>query len=274
MRITFCGSGAGGSVNPRRGAASIHLAHGDARILVDTGPGFMERMVDSGLDADAVSDVVFSHLHFDHAMGVVELFTRLIVRRGAPVTVFGPRDTDTYIEAALGFARVNSTNDFILRWLDGVSVELTRPGDEREIGGIAVRSVEVPHAPNLECLARRFEAGGRSLVYTGDTTYAPDTLVPLADGTDVLVHEAYTESCLARMAEGLSESARAGLYRGVGGTHSTAESAGRIARDAGVNTLVLTHIMSLEQDWELVEEARRAFDGTIVVASDGLSLEV
>ena len=217
MRITFCGSGAGGSVNPRRGAASIHLAHGDARILVDTGPGFMERMVDSELDADAVSDVVFSHLHFDHAMGVVELFTRLIVRRGAPVTVFGPRDTDTYIEAALAFARVNATNDRTRAWLDGVSVTLTRPGDERELGGMQVRSVEVPHAPYLECLARRFEAGGRSLVYSGDTTYAPEAMVPLADGADVLVHEAYTESCLARMAEGLSESARAGLYRGVGG---------------------------------------------------------
>jgi ribonuclease BN (tRNA processing enzyme) len=243
-------------------------------MLVDTGPGFMERMAESGLDADAVSGVVFSHLHFDHAMGVVELFSRLIVRHGAPVTVYGPRDTDTYIEAALGFARVNSTSDFIHRWLDGVSVELTRPGDEREIGGIEVRSVEVPHAPALECLARRFEAGGRSLVYTGDTTYAPDTLVPLADGADVLVHEAYTESGLTRMTEGLSESARQGLYRGVQGTHSTAYSAGQIARDAGVGTLVLTHIMPIERDWELVEDARRAFDGTIVVASDGLSLEV
>ena len=193
MRITFCGSGAGAAVNPRRGASSIHLAHGDSRVLVDTGPGFMERMADAGLDADAVSGVVFSHLHFDHAMGVVELFSRLIVRHGPPVTVYGPRDTDTYIEAALGFARVNSTSDFIQRWLDGVSVELTRPGDEREIGGMDVRSVEVPHAPYLECLARRFEAGGRSLVYTGDTTYAPEALVPLADGADVLVHEAYTE---------------------------------------------------------------------------------
>ena len=178
MRITFCGSGAGAAVNPRRGASSIHLAHEEVRILVDTGPGFMERMADSGLDADAVSAVVFSHLHFDHAMGVVELFSRLIVRHGPPVTVYGPRDTDTYIAAALDFARVNSTNDFIKNWLDGVSVELTRPGDERELGGMQVRSVEVPHAPALECLARRFEAGGRSLVYTGDTTYAPDVLVP------------------------------------------------------------------------------------------------
>ena len=274
MRITFCGSGAGAAVNPRRGASSIHLAHGDAQVLVDTGPGFMERMAESGLEPDSVGDVVFSHLHFDHAMGVVELFSRLIVRHGPPVTVYGPRDTDTYIEAALGFARVNSTNDFIQRWLDGVSVELTRPGDEREIGGIAVRSVEVPHAPNLECLARRFEAGGRSLVYTGDTTYAPEVLVPLADGADVLVHEAFTESCLMRMSEGMSESSRQGLFNGVRGTHSPAESAGQIARDAGVGTLVLTHIMPLERDWELVEEARREFDGTIVIASDGLSLEI
>lgn len=274
MRITFCGSGAGAAVNPRRGASSIHLAHGDAQVLVDTGPGFMERMADSGLEPDSVGDVVFSHLHFDHAMGVVELFTRLIVRRGAPVTVYGPRDTDSYIEAALGFARVNATNDYIRNWLDGVSVELTRPGDEREIGGIDVRSVEVPHAPYLECLARRFEAGGRSLVYTGDTTYAPEVLVPLADGADVLVHEAFTESCLMRMSEGMSESSRQGLFKGVRGTHSRAESAGRVARDAGVGTLVLTHIMPLERDWELVEEARRAFDGTIVVASDGLSLEI
>ena len=274
MRITFCGSGAGAAVNPRRGASSIHLAHGDAQVLVDTGPGFMERMADSGLEPDSVGDVVFSHLHFDHAMGVVELFTRLIVRRGAPVTVYGPRDTDSYIEAALGFARVNATNDYIRNWLDGVSVELTRPGDEREIGGIDVRSVEVPHAPYLECLARRFEAGGRSLVYTGDTTYAPEVLVPLADGADVLVHEAFTESCLMRMSEGMSESGRQGLLKGVRGTHSRAESAGRVARDAGVGTLVLTHIMPLERDWELVEEARREFDGTIVIASDGLSLEI
>ena len=158
--------------------------------------------------------------------------------------------------------------------MDGVSVELTRPGDEREICGIDVRSVEVPHAPYLECLARRFEAGGRSLVYTGDTTYAPEALVPLADGADVLVHEAYTESCLGADGGGpVGVGARGAVSRGAG-THSTAESAGRIARDAGVGTLVLTHILSLEHDWELVEEARRAFDGTIVVASDGLSLEV
>ncbi len=274
MRITFCGSGAGAAVNPRRGASSIHLEHQGVRLLLDSGPGFMERMVDAGLDADAVSAVVFSHLHFDHAMGVVELFSRLIGRRGAPVTVYGPRDTDAYIDAALAFARVNATSDRTRDWLDGVSVTLTRPGDERELGGMAVRSVEVPHAPALECLARRFEAGGRTLVYSGDTTYAPEAMTPLANGADLLVHEAYTESALERMAQALPESRRAGLYAGMRGSHCLAADAGRIAREAGVRTLVLTHLTPAERDDELVADARQAFDGTIIVASDGLSLEV
>ncbi len=274
MRITFCGTGAGAAVNPRRGASSIHLDHVGVRLMLDTGPGFIERMVDSGLDADAISAVILSHLHFDHAMGVVELFSRIIARQGAPVTVYGPRDTDAYIAAALSFARVNATNDRTRDWLDGVSVTLTRPGDERELGGMRVRSVEVPHAPYLECLARRFEARGRTLVYSGDTTYAPESMVPLADGVDVLVHEAYTESALDRMAQALPESRHAGLYTGVRGSHCTAADAGRIARDAGVRTLVLTHLTHAERNDELIAEAQRAFDGTIIVASDGLSLEV
>ena len=274
MRVTFCGTGAGASVNPARGAASIHLAHGDAQLLLDTGPGFMERMASSRLNPDRVESVVFSHLHFDHAMGVVELFSRLIGRSGPPVTIYGPRDTDTYIEAALGFARVNATSDRLREWLDGVTVTLTRPGDERELHGIDVRSVEVPHAPYLECLARRFEAGGRSLVYSGDSTYAPEAMVPLSDGADVLIHEAYTEAGLERMAQRLPESSRQGFYSGMRGSHCRAVDAGRVAQAAGVGLLLLTHLTPDERDAELVAEARETFSGTIAVASDGLSLEV
>lgn len=274
MRITFCGTGAGGSIGPDRGNASIHLVHRDSHLLLDSGPGFLERMKKAQLDPDLVTDVIFSHLHFDHAMGVVDLFCRLLGRTGPPVTVYGPRDTDSYIAAALGFARVNVVRPSMNDWLDGVSVELTRAGDEREIRGLRVRSVEVPHAPYLECLARRFEADGRALVYSGDTTYAPEAMAPLADGADLLVHEAFTDAGLERLAAPMPQSAREAMFKGVRATHSNAVDAGRIAQQAGVKLLVLTHLLATEREDELVADARSEFDGPIVVAADGLAIEV
>ena len=276
MHITFCGTGAGGAISRERANSAIHLAHGDARLLLDCGPGFLERMVEADLNPDRIQAVVYSHLHFDHAMGIVDLFCRLLARSGPPVAVYGPRDTDAYIEAAVAFARVNAARPQLHEWLDGVGVELTRPGDERELGPFAVRSVEVPHAPALECLARRFELGGRSLVYSGDTAYAPDALVPLADGADLLIHEAYTHAAIDRQAErnAMSAGARERMRAAIAATHSQAEEAGKIAQAAGVKRLALTHLLRTETEQELVAAAGAAFDGEIIIARDGLALEV
>ena len=276
MRITFCGTGAGGGISRERACSAIHLSGGGARLLLDCGPGFLERMVEADLDPDGLAAVVYSHLHFDHAMGIVELFCRVLARSGPPPSVYGPRDTDAYIESAVAFARQNATRPQLQEWLDGVGVELTRPGDEREIGPFAVRSVEVPHAPYLECLARRFELGGRALVYSGDTSYAPEALAPLADGADLLIHEAYTHGAVDRLAErnGMSDRAREAMRAGVAATHSQAEEAGRIAQAAGVQRLALTHLLPTETEPELLAAASAAFDGEIIVARDGLALEV
>lgn len=276
MRVTFCGTGAGGSVNPRRGNSSLHLAVDGFAALLDTGPGFMERMAAASLDPNAVRAVLFSHLHFDHAAGIIELLTRTIVHTGPPPRAYGPRGTDEYIASALAFARLNATRPENHEWLDGVSVELTRPGDDREIGPLAVESREVPHVEYLECLARRVRCGGRSLVYTGDTTGAPEVLVPLADGADLLIHEAFTESALRRTAEAaaMPPERADGFFAAIRGTHSSAADAARIAREAGVRRLVLTHLLAAERDEELAAEARSEFDGEIIVAADGLALEV
>ena len=276
MQVTVCGSGAGAAVNPRRGSSSLHLRAGDCDLLLDCGAGFMERMASARLDPDRVGSVVLSHLHFDHAAGIVELLTRLIVRHGEPVTVYGPRGTDDYVAAAVAFARLNAAQPRILEWLDGVAVELTHGGDEREIGPLRVRTAEVRHASYLECLARRFEAEGRSLVYSGDTIYEPDALGALAEGADLLLHEAYTEAAIGRLADaqGLSDRAREGMYAGIGGTHSTAREAGQIAQAAGVGRLVLTHLLPTEDETELVAEAGAVYEGEVIAAADGMVLEV
>ncbi len=102
---------------------------------------------------------------------------------------------------------------------------------------------------------------GRVFAVTGDTRPCPET-VEAARGADLLVHE-----CTF----GDGEAARA-----VETTHSTAREAGRIARDAGVARLVLTHL-STRYDTEpapLLAQASEEFTGPIEVARDGLILEM
>ena len=65
------------------------------------------------------------------------------------------------------------------------------PGFNFSGDGWRLSSCSVPHAqPALDCMAFRLEAGGRSLVYSGDAGLCAD-LEALAQGTDLLLHWCY-----------------------------------------------------------------------------------
>jgi ribonuclease Z len=102
---------------------------------------------------------------------------------------------------------------------------------------------------------------GRQVVVTGDTRPCPGT-VAAARGADVLVHDSTF---------GDAEQARA-----VETYHSTAREAGRVAREAGVGRLVLTHLSTrYDRDFApLAEQARAEYGGPVDVAADGMDLEV
>jgi ribonuclease Z len=103
---------------------------------------------------------------------------------------------------------------------------------------------------------------GRKLVYCGDTAYTPNA-VTLARDADVLIHEAtYLE-------EDRALAARA--------QHSTALSAARVAREAGVGLLILTHFSPRYEAGgrlgELLAEARSIFPNTLL-ADDFFSYDI
>jgi ribonuclease Z len=100
---------------------------------------------------------------------------------------------------------------------------------------------------------------GRKVVISGDTTPCR-RIIQAATGADVLVHESTYASDMADKAEEYG--------------HSTAEGAANIAKEAGVDSLYLTHISSRYEDISLLEKEAQVIFPSTVVAKDLMSVEV
>ena len=99
---------------------------------------------------------------------------------------------------------------------------------------------------------------GRTLVFSGDTRPCKG-LFQACVGADVLVHEA---TFLEEEADRAAETG-----------HTTALQAGRLAREAGVRLLALTHISTRHPGREILAEARSEFPAA-VLPRDFDSIEV
>jgi ribonuclease BN (tRNA processing enzyme) len=155
--------------------------------------------------------------------------------------------------------------------------------DER----LSVRAVENTHFPEeskqkmpYRSVAYRFDARGRSIVISGDTGYSTG-LVALAKGADVLVCEAMDVAAMRKafdgmVARGMYADNPEGVWRHIVATHTPLDVAGRMAAEAGVRTLVLTHVIpgALDPlpDETYLAPARKTFRGEVVLGRDQLVL--
>ena len=147
--------------------------------------------------------------------------------------------------------------------------ELTAGGSVLHDDGVKVTCALVHHPMVKTALAYRFDAPDRSIVISGDTTPSAN-LVRLAKGADVLVHEVFYPAATDRLVARVPNAAT--LKRHLLASHTAAEDCGRIAAEAGVKTLVLSHFVPAD-DPQITEKmwadaARRHFGGRIIVGRD------
>jgi len=146
-----------------------------------------------------------------------------------------------------------------------------------------VSSIENSHFPDwakaempYRSLSYRFDTPGRSVVFSGDTTYS-DNLVNLARAADVLVTEVIEPVILREwfdevVAGGGYQDNPENIWKHIAETHLTTEDAGRTAEAAGVSTLVLNHLLpgALRNvdDSDYLAGIRRHFQGEVIVGQD------
>jgi ribonuclease BN (tRNA processing enzyme) len=138
---------------------------------------------------------------------------------------------------------------------------------------VTVTSALVDHPPVVPAFAFRFDARDRSIVISGDTAPSKN-LVTLAAGADVLVHSVMYPPAIDRLVARVPNASA--LKSSILAHQTSAEDAGRVAADAGVTTLVLSHFVPPDDpdvtDTMWTEAARRHFRGTVIVGRDLLEV--
>ncbi len=278
-RLILLGTGGGPTPKPNRSAPAQVIVVNGAAYVVDCGNGVARQMVLAGVSLGAIRKVFITHQHSDHNADYGNL---LLLSWSASlktrVDSYGP---PPMAQMTRLFLQLND-DDIQTRIRDeGLSPlrpliaphEITEGGLVMQDENVKVTAALVDHPPVRPSFAYRFDCPDRSIVISGDTRPSPN-LVTLARGADVLVHEVMYLPAVEKLASaGTNPKAlRAHLL----GSHSTAEQVGRVATEAGVKTLVLSHFVPggppIIPDQAWFDAVRPYFAGNLIVGHDLLEL--
>ncbi|GAA5053696.1 ribonuclease Z [Thermocatellispora tengchongensis] len=263
--------------------------------LFDPGEGTQRQMVLAGLSAHDITWICLTHMHGDHCLGVPGVVQR-IARDKVPHTVTAtfPASGETYWRRLRHAAVFGDTDVIAERPLSGPVAEL-RAGELTLTARLLSHPVEaygyrVQEPEGRRMLPERLEARGvrgplvgrlqregavvapdgstvtleecseprpgQSMAFIMDTREC-EGIAPLAEGADLLVIESTFLSPEAALAEQYG--------------HLTAAQAGRIAAEAGVRHLVLTHFSErydVNDEPRFLAEAAASYSGPITLAHD------
>ncbi|MBK9518632.1 MAG: ribonuclease Z [Anaeromyxobacter sp.] len=299
LRLTFLGTSAA-QPTLSRGLSALAVRHDRELLLVDCGEGTQRQLIRYGAGFD-VAAIFFTHFHADHYLGAIGFLRTLSMQgRVEHIDLYGPRPARKLLEVMLftgterlafevrihevkpgepvrreGCTLLPFATDHKISSCGWALQEDERPGRFHPERAAALG---VPSGPLFGALQRgqavtlpdgrvvepaavvEPRRRGRLVVVTGDTRPCQAT-VEAARGADLLVHESTF---------GDAEAARADETK-----HATARQAAGVARDAGVQRLLLTHLSTrYDRDTAtLLGQAREVFE-QVEVAHDGLTVEV
>jgi ribonuclease BN (tRNA processing enzyme) len=292
-RLVLLGTQGGPNFNTERNECSSAVVVDGQVYMVDCGYGALGALRESGLGFRDVDNIFLTHLHDDHTADLPALLSHQWTDgRVDPALVIGPYGTEAMVAAALEFSRANTiirladegrsvrpTDIFSARDIEATTAPLEVFADEH----VTVTSVENTHFPEsakaqvpYRAVSYRFDSANRSITISGDTAPS-ENLVRLATGSDVFVCETIEVSTMRasfdrRVAAGAYADNPEGIWKHIVETHTSTEEAGRMAAEAGVGLLVLTHLVpgALDDvsDEIYLQGVRRHFDGEVIVGRD------
>jgi ribonuclease BN (tRNA processing enzyme) len=263
--------GSGGPELQDKRASSSYLVwvNGQPRVLVDAGAGSALRFGQTGAQMSQLDVILFSHFHVDHSADFPALIkSSWFEDRSRNLPIYGPPGND-FMPSTTAFV----SDLFSDHGAYGYLSELFVPGEQgsykMQPQNVVAESAPVPVFHNdavatfavrvihggVPALAWRVEAGGKSVVFSGDTNGEGEGLVRLATNADIFVaHNAVPEGAT-------------GVQRRL---HMPPSVIGEIAQEAHVKSLVLSHRMlrTLGKEEQTEAEIRKHYSGPVAFAND------
>ena len=234
MKVTVLGNN--GAYPSAGGACSSYLVQSNGlKILVDAGSGSLSNLM-KVMDPADLDAIIISHLHWDHITDIPVLYYNLHLGRikGREIKSIPLYMPDS---PAGQFEIISKFNAFDVNVLNDQSII--------DIGKLTITTALMTHP--VETYALKFTDGAKNLVYSADTTYNP-RLPKLASGCSMLMADS------AFLDKNITASS----------PHMSASQCARIASDAGIEKLMLTHLMADTDPRTYLDEAIEIFKNTSV----------
>jgi ribonuclease BN (tRNA processing enzyme) len=267
VAVQILGSG-GPRVNRDRASSSYLLwIDAQARILVDMGGGAFLRFGQAQAKLSDLSLVAISHLHPDHVSDLPALLWLSHQIRKDTLPIVGPSGNEvapsfpTFLSRlfdekngafpvlgpALGGAQ-GKTGGGVRLDVSVVDVTKAEPTTVFDRQGVTVTALGIPHG-NLPTLAYRVQTRDVSLVFSSDQTGTNSRFVEFAKGANVLIMH-------LNIAAGATNP-----------LHASPAVVGRVAQEAGVGRLIVSHISQFDLD-AAIAELKKFYTGPLTVGAD------
>jgi ribonuclease Z len=257
LHVVLCGTGSP-LPDPTSASACTAVVAAGRVWVVDVGPGSQEVAQLIGVPRAALGGVLLTHFHSDHIGELGEwAMQSWVAGRQEPLHVFGPPGV---AQVAAGFQQAYALDDeyriahhgaenlppSATEWM--VHEFGVEPGEATVVhreAGLTIRAFAVDHTPVAPAVGYRFEYGGRSVVISGDTDVSRNLEVH-ASGADLLVQEVLLKDLIEQMSAAFGRAGEPRLQRltaDILDYHTSPTEALQMAKDAGVDTMVMTHLV-------------------------------
>jgi ribonuclease BN (tRNA processing enzyme) len=252
--------GSGGPFgNGRASAGYLLWIDGESRIMVDAGGGTFAHFGEVGATIADLQLLAISHFHPDHSAEI----PALLWPQNGSLKVAGPSGGEAF----------PSVNEFLdgLFGIEGVfrvlnqlfqfqTIEVDVDSQTLEIlneNSVVVKAKGVPHG-DVPALGFRVEVGNRSIAFSSDQNGSDPSFIEFVTKVDLLVvHFAGNEDGTGRS-----------------DLHAKPSVWGKIANDAEIGSLVLSHLSSNQNFEANVDALRAVYSGPLIIAEDLMCLPI